>query len=69
MKSKEAELFEQSIRRTTMTQDDTFITRGGTNEFEKVMDLTKVPTIGGDHTRNVRDAWEERVDEETKIWR
>ena len=57
MKSKEAELLEQSIRRTTMTQDDTFITRGGTAEFEKVMDLTKTLTIGGDHTRNARDAW------------
>ena len=69
MKSKEAELFEQSIRRTTQSQDNTFITRGGTYEFEKVMDFARVPTIGGDHSRQAREAWEERVDDETKIWR
>ena len=69
MKSKEAELLEQSIRRTTDAHDSTFITRGGTYEFERVMDYARVPTIGGDHTKDARKAWDERVDDETKIWR
>ena len=47
MKSKEANLLEMSIRRTTQAVDNTFITRGGTYEFEKVMEITRVPTIGG----------------------
>ena len=57
MKSKEASLLEQSIRRTTHVDDATFITRGGTYEFEKVMDLSRVPTMGGEHDKDMRKAW------------